>query len=119
MTISRRYREARADHAKAGGNFSCGRPHYLSMDCRSAREAISAQIDGEDPGWGADVLRAHLASCADCRDWQQRAYTVTRRARLGCCFLDHDLAPAVLAAVSVEPRSGSRPALIDTRAVSQ
>ena len=63
-----------------------------------AREAISARIDGEDPGLPDDVLDAHLASCAACRDWQQRAHDVTRRARLGGSFLDHDLSPRVLAA---------------------
>jgi predicted anti-sigma-YlaC factor YlaD len=52
------------------------------------------------------ALEAHLASCAPCREWQQRAHAVTRRARLGGAFLDHDLAPAVLAAA---PSAGPRP----------
>jgi predicted anti-sigma-YlaC factor YlaD len=69
------------------------------MDCDSAREAISARIDGEDPDLPDGALETHLASCASCREWQQRAHAVTRRARLGGAFLDHDLAPRVLAAV--------------------
>jgi predicted anti-sigma-YlaC factor YlaD len=74
------------------------------MDCDSAREAISARIDGESPGLPDDVLETHLAGCACCREWQQRAHAVTRRARLGGAFLDHDLAPRVLAAVpAAEP----------------
>jgi predicted anti-sigma-YlaC factor YlaD len=68
------------------------------MECDLAREAISARIDGEDAGLPDDVLDAHLASCAACQDWQQRAHGVTRRARLGGSFLDHDLSPQVLAA---------------------
>ena len=68
------------------------------MDCESAREAISARIDGEDSGVPDATCEEHLAGCADCRQWQQRAHTVTRRARLGGAFLDHDLAPRVLAA---------------------
>jgi predicted anti-sigma-YlaC factor YlaD len=68
------------------------------MDCDSAREAISARIDGEDPGPLASALDDHLTSCAACREWQQRAHMVTRRARLGGSFLDHDLAPGLLAA---------------------
>jgi predicted anti-sigma-YlaC factor YlaD len=68
------------------------------MDCDSARVALSARIDGEDPGPLGDDLDAHLATCADCRAWQQRAHAVTRRARLGGAFLDHDLTDAVLAA---------------------
>jgi predicted anti-sigma-YlaC factor YlaD len=69
------------------------------VDCDSAREALSARIDGEASGVPEAVLDNHLASCAPCRQWQQRAHAVTRRARLGGVFLDHDLAPQVLAAV--------------------
>ena len=77
------------------------------MECDRVREAISARIDGEDPGLPDDALEAHLAGCADCRAWQQRAHAVTRRARLGGSFLDHDLTPRVLAAV---PGRGHRTA---------
>ena len=76
------------------------------MDCDRVREAISAQIDGEETGLSApdqpsdalDALAAHLAGCAACTQWQARAHTVTRRVRLGGSFLDHDLTAAVLAA---------------------
>jgi predicted anti-sigma-YlaC factor YlaD len=70
------------------------------MECDRAREAISARIDGEDPGLPGSALEAHLARCADCRDWQQRAHDVTRRARLGGPFLERDLTAQVLAAAS-------------------
>ena len=53
------------------------------MQCDRFREAISARIDGEDPGLPDGALDAHLEACADCRAWQQRAHAVTRRARLG------------------------------------
>jgi predicted anti-sigma-YlaC factor YlaD len=69
------------------------------MECDRAREAVSACIDGEDPGLPGGALQAHLASCAECRDWQQRAHEVTRRARLGGPFLEHDLTDQVLAAI--------------------
>jgi len=68
------------------------------MECHSAREAISARIDGEDPGLPGSALGAHLANCADCREWQQRAHELTRRARLGGPFLERDLTAQVLAA---------------------
>jgi predicted anti-sigma-YlaC factor YlaD len=68
------------------------------MECHSAREAISARIDGEDPGLPGSALDAHLASCADCREWQQRAHELTRRARLGGPYLERDLTAQVLAA---------------------
>jgi predicted anti-sigma-YlaC factor YlaD len=75
------------------------------MDCDRAREAISASIDGEDGGTPDDALAAHLAACAECRGWRQRAYAVTRRARLGGAFLDHDLTERVLA---VAPQARAR-----------
>jgi predicted anti-sigma-YlaC factor YlaD len=77
------------------------------MECDRAREAISARIDGEDPGLPGSALEAHLAGCAECRDWQQRAHEVTRRARLGGPFLDHDLTARVLAVIP-PPRAGRR-----------
>jgi predicted anti-sigma-YlaC factor YlaD len=69
------------------------------MECDRAREAISARIDGEDPGVPDGALDAHLAGCEACWGWQQRAHVVTRRARLGGPFLDHDLTGLVLGAV--------------------
>ena len=83
------------------GNFSCTSMHYYSMDCDTFRAAISTQIDGEAPWLPPDALATHLAGCPACRDWQRRAHTVTRRVRLGGAFLDHDLAPRVLAAVPI------------------
>jgi predicted anti-sigma-YlaC factor YlaD len=68
------------------------------MECDRAREAISARIDGEDTGVPSGALEAHLAGCADCRGWQQRAHAMTRRARLGGPFLERDLTGRVLAA---------------------
>jgi predicted anti-sigma-YlaC factor YlaD len=53
------------------------------MDCATAREAISAMADGEDPGSDSGDVEAHLAQCAACRAWRDAAHEVTRRARLG------------------------------------
>jgi predicted anti-sigma-YlaC factor YlaD len=78
------------------------------MECDRVREAISARIDGEDPGLLDDVLEAHLAGCAACRAWRQRAHAVTRRARLGGPFLDHDLTSRVLAAIPPPPARQGR-----------
>jgi predicted anti-sigma-YlaC factor YlaD len=84
------------------------------MGCDRIREALSARIDGEDSGLPDGELNAHLDDCADCRGWQQRAHAVTRRARLGGAFLNHDLTPAVLAAVAAPARQrlATRGALI-------
>jgi len=69
------------------------------MRCDRFREAISARIDGEDPGLPDGVLDAHLGACAGCRAWRQQAHVITRRTRLGGSFLGHDLSSRVLAAV--------------------
>jgi predicted anti-sigma-YlaC factor YlaD len=76
------------------------------MECDMAHEAISARIDGEDPGPPPDAVEAHLADCAACRNWQQRAHVVTRRVRIGRPFLDRDLTPVVLAAAGTNPAGG-------------
>ena len=73
------------------------------MECDRVREAISARIDGEDPGVPDGTIEAHLATCAACRGWQQRAHAMTRRARLGGRFLEQDLTARVLAAIPPEP----------------
>lgn len=59
------------------------------MRCEAAREALSAQLDGEDPG-SAEV-DAHLESCPACRSWLDGAARVTRLARTGLARAD--LAP--------------------------
>jgi hypothetical protein len=76
------------------------------MECDMAHEAISARIDGEDPGPPHDAVEAHLADCAACRDWQQRAHVVSQHVRIGGPLLDHDLTPMVLAAVSTNRAGG-------------
>jgi len=91
------------------GNFSSMSVHYYCMDCDTVRVAISTQIDDEAPWLAPDALATHLAGCPACLDWQHRAHTVTRRVRLGGAFLDHDLAPGVLAAVPVAQDRGRLP----------
>ena len=44
--------------------------------------AVSALLDGEDPGCPAGELERHLAGCPTCRAWAHSAGQVTRRARL-------------------------------------
>jgi predicted anti-sigma-YlaC factor YlaD len=80
----------------------------VGMDCDRAREAISARIDGEDPGLPDDALDAHLVGCTACRSWRQTARAVTRRARIGGLCLDHDLTSPVLAAAPLAPAGWRR-----------
>jgi len=37
------------------------------MTCMQIHQAISARLDGEDPGLDDATVYAHLASCAECR----------------------------------------------------
>ncbi|MGH3165886.1 MAG: zf-HC2 domain-containing protein [Trebonia sp.] len=46
------------------------------MQCDRFREAISAWIDGEEPGVPDGTLDGHREVCADCRAWQQRAHVI-------------------------------------------
>lgn len=85
------------------------------MECSTVCEAVSARLDGEDPGVDQEAIEAHLADCGACRAWRQRAYAVTRRGRLTGRFLDHDLAPRVLAALPDGDRRTDRPGLRPSR----
>jgi Putative zinc-finger len=51
------------------------------MECETAREAISAVLDGEQAGVLIEDLQEHLLGCAACRRWREAAHEVTRRAR--------------------------------------
>lgn len=71
------------------------------MRCDRCRELVSARLDGE-AGHTGDVpdgaVDAHLACCADCRVWADRAAVVTRLARTGPAEPGPDLVGAVVAA---------------------
>src|SRR3954452_3806844 len=52
------------------------------MSCRRVQEAISARIDGEDPGMAPERIDAHLASCPVCRAFAASAAAVHRQVRV-------------------------------------
>jgi predicted anti-sigma-YlaC factor YlaD len=52
------------------------------MSCEPWQLAISARLDGEDPGVDARLLDAHLAGCADCRRFETMARASQRSVRL-------------------------------------
>ena len=67
------------------GNFLPSFRHYSGMDCLQAREAMSAQMDGESTGVSESLVEAHVQRCDACQGWREAAFDVTRRAddRLG------------------------------------
>jgi predicted anti-sigma-YlaC factor YlaD len=52
------------------------------MKCHTIRAAISARLDGEDPGVQRAALDRHLAECAACRAFAQNADAMHRDLRL-------------------------------------
>ena len=74
------------------------------MTCADCREALSARLDDEElPGERSEV-DAHLAGCADCRRYAERAARVTRLARTGLVEPVPDLVASVRHAVPAPPR---------------
>jgi predicted anti-sigma-YlaC factor YlaD len=80
------------------------RDDQLVMRCEDCRDAISAQLDGEDLPGEAAAVEAHVAECRDCRGYAERAARVTRLARTGVAEPGPDLVTAVLSAPSPAAR---------------
>jgi predicted anti-sigma-YlaC factor YlaD len=59
---------------------------------------LSAQLDGEDDPAGRDLVDEHLAGCAGCRQWLDRAAAVNRLTRTGVPAAP-DLTASILAAL--------------------
>jgi predicted anti-sigma-YlaC factor YlaD len=81
------------------------------MRCSTIREAVSARLDGEDPGVPTPDIDAHLAACPDCRAWAVAAGAledVVARSPAQSVALD----PAVLAMLTAPPEDT---ALLTTR----
>jgi predicted anti-sigma-YlaC factor YlaD len=66
------------------------------------RHAISARLDGEDPGLDEAPVYAHLAACAECRVFAHDAEQLHRAVRLAPAPAMPDLTPAILAAIGAE-----------------
>jgi predicted anti-sigma-YlaC factor YlaD len=52
------------------------------MDCLQAREAMSAQMDGEMTEAAGTLVAAHVQRCDACDAWREAAFDVTRRVRM-------------------------------------
>jgi len=52
------------------------------MDCSRFREAMSAALDGEDPGLPQAEVTAHVRSCPTCARWHDQAVALDRRVRI-------------------------------------
>jgi len=66
------------------------------------RHAISARLDGEDPGLDEAMVYGHLASCAGCRAFAHDTEELHRAVRLAPAPEIPDLTPRILAAIGAE-----------------
>ncbi|HKS44687.1 MAG TPA: zf-HC2 domain-containing protein [Amycolatopsis sp.] len=74
------------------------------MDCATAREAISATLDGEDPGVEPAALDLHVDGCPACASWRDDAAAVTRLARLAPAGETPDVTAEVVSHFSLPTR---------------
>jgi predicted anti-sigma-YlaC factor YlaD len=79
------------------------------MRCSRFREAVSARLDGEDPGVPAARIDGHLATCPDCRAWATAAGSLPALTEAPVEATTPD--PGVLAALLAAGRPG-RAALV-------
>lgn len=66
---------------------------------------LSAQLDGEDDPAVRPLVDEHLAGCAECRSWLDRAAAVNRLTRIGGPVAP-DLTATILAALPAPPQAG-------------
>jgi predicted anti-sigma-YlaC factor YlaD len=76
------------------------------MDCDRWRDAISARLDGEDPGIDAALVDAHLERCAACRAFASSAAAARPAQRIGLAAEVPDLSRRVRKAVALADRAG-------------
>ena len=96
------------DQVWTGGNQPAQSGDHPPMRCDTIREALSARIDGEDPGLGDQVLDDHLAGCSACAGWADDLSTLHRMVRVREAEPVPDLSAAILAGTP-GPRAPRRP----------
>ena len=77
------------------------------MNCDPIREAVSARLDGEDPGLPDDVIDGHLSTCPGCAAWAGAAALLRTRMRVSAAPTIPDQTAAILARAGVEDRSAA------------
>ena len=66
------------------------------MDCTHIREALSARLDGEDPGTDDVSIDAHVLACAACAAWTTHLDGLHRMTRVRAAEEVPDLTAAIL-----------------------
>jgi len=78
------------------------------MGCDHYREALSAQLDGEEPGVAPATVERHVEACASCRSWIGALTAVHRRIRIREAEVIPDLTPTILGPTALEEVRGGR-----------
>ena len=79
------------------------------MSCSLIRAALSASLDGEDPGMSRGEVDEHLSTCAGCRSFALGAEALHRSARVTAADPVPDLTPAIMKAIhESEPARAER-----------
>jgi predicted anti-sigma-YlaC factor YlaD len=79
------------------------------MKCHTIRAAISARLDGEDPGIDPAALAQHLPQCAACRAFERDAEAMHRDVRLARAPAVPDRTASILEAIGADSRRAYRP----------
>jgi len=74
------------------------------MNCKTARTAISARLDGEELGVDPADLAAHLERCPACRAFAREAESMHRDVRLARAPSVPDLTAPILASIGADSR---------------
>ena len=77
------------------------------MNCDESRDAISARLDGEEPGQPEAALDTHLAGCPSCRAFALGAGEVHRALRVRPAEAVPDLSAAILQAAPRADEDGA------------
>jgi predicted anti-sigma-YlaC factor YlaD len=75
---------------------------YYTVMCEDIRTAVSARLDGEDPGLADDLIDGHLIGCSACQAWQDGAQRVVRAVRTRPEA--PDLTESIMLAVEADPQ---------------
>src|SRR5690606_11745457 len=95
------------------GNHPTQSSDHHRMDCTPIREALSAALDGEDPGAPQAEVDRHLTGCADCRAWLAGVEALHRAVRVRSAEPVPDLTAAIVDAAAMAAQSGaSRPSTV-------
>ena len=99
--------QGQIDVRQHGGNSTAPEDDHTERDVRAPwQEAISARLDGEDPGIDERLVNAHLARCPACRSFQARAEKSRRRVRVMPAGSMPDLSRRIVKLNAIADRAG-------------